>query len=181
MWAIPNLMGRTCNTGSPHIHHLCYWPTVHFESDITPFQMAIAFSTVPSPYHDDISDEKIRHPVDPKRGGVSVQSNLCLTFLFTEIAFCGFAWYAFRPPSLPSLSFPRVSIPLGLMSSYWINNVINTLLFYIYSDSEFHITLCSASYCYKTIFIIKSWIFAAPRDSSILVWPFSKHYFWATM
>jgi len=52
--------------------------------------MAIAFSTVPSKYHD-ISDEKIRHPADPRRGGVSVQRSLCLTFLFTEIAFCGFA------------------------------------------------------------------------------------------
>ena len=29
MWAIPSLMGRTCNTESPHIHHLCYWQTLY--------------------------------------------------------------------------------------------------------------------------------------------------------
>ena len=83
-------MGRTCNTALSRHLFIIFVIGQHSESDKTPLQMVIAFLTVPSPYHD-MSDEKIRHPADPRRGGVSVQSNLCLTFLFTEIAFCGFA------------------------------------------------------------------------------------------
>ena len=109
-----------------------------------------------------MSGETIRHPADPRRGGVSVQCSLCLTFLFTEIAFCGFAWYAFRP-SLPSLTFPRVSIPLGLLSSLDgrcdPHHTVNINILY-------YITLCSASYCYMRIFIIKSWFFLPPPSDS---------------
>ena len=69
------------------------------------------------------------------------------------------------PPYLPSHS--QEFLFHSACCYHWIDDVINIiLLLYINSDSDFHITLCSASYGYKTIFIIKSWFFLPPPSDS---------------
>ena len=165
MWAIPSLMGRTCNTESPHIHHLCYWQTLYIWYNTFRNGHCFLNSTVLISWYEWWNNPSSCR--SQKRWSFSAMQPLPYFPLHGDclLWFC-LICFPTRPPYLPSNS--QEFLFHSACCYHWIDDVINIiLLLYINSDSDFHITLCSASYCYKTIFITKSWFFYRPLVTQV--------------
>ena len=162
MWAIPSLMGRTCNTESPHIHHLCYWQTLYIWYNTFRNGHCFLNSTVLISWYEWWNNPSSCR--SQKRWSFS--ATFALLSSSRRLPSVVLPDMLSDPPYLPSHS--QEFLFHSACCYHWIDDVINIiLLLYINSDSDFHITLCSASYCYKTIFITKSWFFYRPLVTQV--------------